>query len=146
MSAPQVGMTFCLAQFRRRINDPGTSGIEKFTDSLLQGMISDAVNEVEQEWTRGYYIDPTTNDFNMPITPMDSALFSLRANIIFASAMKEDSDRNNLNFSKTRLHIDNVQQSKDHYMQLERLQSEYTRMMWNMYYRKVPGVLIQGGF
>lgn len=144
MSQPQVGITFCLAQLRRRVNDAGS--VQAYTDAFLTGLISDAVNEVEQEWSRGYYIDPTTNDFNMPITPMDSALFSLRANILFASAMKEGSDRNNLNFSKTRLHIDNVQQSKDHAMQLQRLQAEYQRMMWNMYYRRQPGVLVQGGF
>jgi len=141
---PMVDMSFALPQLRRRINDQNTP--PRFSDTFLIGLIADAVAEVETEWYRGIYVDPNTNDFNVPITTRDATLFTLRAHILFASAMKEQSDRDNLNFSKSRLHIENVQQSRDHAMQLERLEAEYKRMMWNMYYRRVPGVLVQSGF
>ena len=145
MAVP-VDMSYALAQLRRRIKDNGVSQPEVYTDTLLIGLLSDAVDEVEMEWPRGIYVNPTTNEFSQTITNLDSALFTIRANILFASFMKEESDRTNLNFSKARLHIENIQQSRDHAMQLQRLEAEYARMMWAMYYRKVPGVLVQQGF
>jgi hypothetical protein len=129
----------CLETLRRRIGDTETP--YTFEDSLLVGYITDAVDEVELDFKRDFYVDLSINEFNKPLERTDVVLFSIKAHYLFKLRTKDKADRDNFLLKKGRLTLDNSNQSKDHDETLERLEKEYRRLL---YQSKNGGFSIKG--
>lgn len=121
-----ANMQECIDTLRRRIGDTETPFT--YTDDLLTGYISDAVNEVELDYERGLFVDFGT--FINDISNQDVVLFCIKAHYLMTLRAKDLSDRNNFRMVKGRLTLDNTNQSKDHADTLEHLTNEYKKVLY----------------
>jgi hypothetical protein len=132
-----VTVSDCLSTLRRRIGDTDTPFT--YTDAILLGYISDAVDSVELEYQRGVSVlittDPitstTTGQFvtTVDLTPLDAQVYAIKAHYLMTLGTKSQADRNNFRMVKGRLTLDNTNQAKDHKDTLDEISKEFTRAL-----------------
>jgi hypothetical protein len=120
-----ANMQECIDTLRRRIGD--TEEPFTFADDLLTGYIGDAVDQVELDFNRGVVV--SFGFFDTDITPIDVALFCIKAHYLMTLRAKDKAGRDNFRMVKGRLTLDNTGQAKDHKDTLELIDKEYIKAL-----------------
>lgn len=129
-----------LSIVRRRIGD--TDAPYTYADDLLMGYISDAIDQVEIEYSRNISVsietDEQTGDtLTEIVSPVDLVradfqLYATKAHYLIVLRTKGQADRDNFRMVKGRLTLDNTNQSDDHAETLRIIDAEYKRALYRV--------------